>query len=309
MKFGDVLFLTKNKIENEIPTSISFYYEGDSLTQNRISFNIFNKEIFEKYLSQLKKTDFKIISSKTEENITLDISKKQNLEIKKQILRIDILWNDFYININAFKENMNKKDSLNELLLQNIIKTVYDTNITLLNEINILVSMYESYTQEKSNYLQYIQYFFGVLLLLLVAYSFLQLKAMESNAKKFLEYSKKVIEYPNDTQLEPIEISAEKEIEEATDTINCFIDKINSAMNYSASAMEQSKNASIKLEEITDEFDIIINELKGSAEISKHLDKSEEIVIQTQEELIKSTKKLQELKKELDLLLSSCRIK
>ncbi len=43
MKFGDVLFLTKNKIENEIPTSISFYYEGDSLTQNRKSFNIFNK--------------------------------------------------------------------------------------------------------------------------------------------------------------------------------------------------------------------------------------------------------------------------
>ena len=243
------------------------------------------------------------------ENITLEISKKQNLEIKKQILRIEILWNDFYTNINAFKENMNKKNSLNELLLQNIIKTVYDTNITLLNEINILVSMYESYTQEKSNYLQYIQYFFGVLLLLLVAYSFLQLKAMESNAKKFFEYSKKIIEYPNDTQLEPIEISAEKEIEEATDTINCFIDKINSAMNYSASAMEQSKNASIKLEEITDEFDIIINELKGSAEISKHLDKSEEIVIQTQEELIKSTKKLQELKKELDLLLSSCKIK
>lgn len=243
------------------------------------------------------------------ENITLEISKKQNLEIKKQLLRIEILWNDFYTNINAFKENMNKKNSLNELLLQNIIKTVYDTNITLLNELNILVSMYESYTQEKSNYLQYIQYFFGILLLLLVAYSFLQLKAMESNAKKFFEYSKKVIEYPNDTQLEPIELNAEKEIEEATDTINCFIEKINSAMNYSASAMEQSKNASIKLEEITDEFDIIINELKGSAEISKHLDKSEEIAIQTQEELIKSTKKLQELKKELDLLLSSCKIK
>ena len=36
------------------------------------------------------------------ENITLEISKKQNLEIKKQILRIEILWNDFYININIF---------------------------------------------------------------------------------------------------------------------------------------------------------------------------------------------------------------
>ena len=26
MKFGDILFLSKNKIDDEIPTSISFYY-------------------------------------------------------------------------------------------------------------------------------------------------------------------------------------------------------------------------------------------------------------------------------------------
>ena len=89
MKFGDVLFLTKNKIENEIPTSISLYYEGDSLTQNRISFNIFNKEIFEKYLSQLKKTDFKIISSKTEENITLEYYKNETTTIEVKIRFIE----------------------------------------------------------------------------------------------------------------------------------------------------------------------------------------------------------------------------
>ena len=80
-------------------------------------------------------------------------------------------------------------------------------------------------------------------------------------------------------------------------------------MIYSANAVEQSKNASIKLEEITDEFDVIINELTNSAEISVQLNKSEDIVIQTQEELISSTKKLQELKNELDKLLNSCKIK
>ena len=79
-------------------------------------------------------------------------------------------------------------------------------------------------------------------------------------------------------------------------------------MIYSANAVEQSKNASIKLEEITDEFDVIINELTNSAEISVQLNKSEDIVIQTQEELISSTKKLQERKNELDKLLNSCKI-
>ena len=110
MKFGDVLFLTKNKIENEIPTSISFYYEGDSLTQNRISFNIFNKEIFEKYLSQLKKTDFKIISSKTEENITLEYYKNETTTIEVKIRFIENHFGkqrtfySFYITDNNYKK-------------------------------------------------------------------------------------------------------------------------------------------------------------------------------------------------------------
>ena len=110
MKFGDVLFLTKNKIENEIPTSISLYYEGDSLTQNRISFNIFNKEIFEKYLSQLKKTDFKIISSKTEENITLEYYKNETTTIEVKIRFIENHFGkqrtfySFYITDNNYKK-------------------------------------------------------------------------------------------------------------------------------------------------------------------------------------------------------------
>ena len=85
MKFGDILFLSKNKIDDEIPTSISFYYEGDDLAKNRISFNIFNQQFFEKYLSQLKKSDFKIVSSKTEKNITLEHYKNETTTIEVKI--------------------------------------------------------------------------------------------------------------------------------------------------------------------------------------------------------------------------------
>lgn len=85
MKFGDILFLSKNKIDDEIPTSISFYYEGDDLAKNRISFDIFNQQIFEKYLTQLKKSDFKIVSSKTEKNITLEYYKNETITIEVKI--------------------------------------------------------------------------------------------------------------------------------------------------------------------------------------------------------------------------------
>jgi hypothetical protein len=230
-------------------------------------------------------------------------------EIEKQILKVEILWNNFYTNINKFKELRIKRDPKDEYLLKSIVNSIYDTNNILLNDVDILVSMYTVYTEEKTNYLKYIQYLFGITIIFLMIYSFIQLKSMETNAKKFFEFSKKVSEIPNDELLEPIQIEAEKEIVDATDTINCFIYKINTAMMYSANAVEESKNAAVKLEEITDEFDLIINELTNSAEISKQLNRSEDIVIQTQEELINSTRKLQELKNELDKLLNTCKIK
>ena len=242
-------------------------------------------------------------------NSSMGILKVQNFEIKGQILKVQVLWTNFHTNINDFKENIQNRNSSNEIVLENIVKTIYDTNNILLNELDVLVSMYTKHTEEKTDYLRNIQYSFGILLLLLLAYSFSQLKAMEANAKKFFEYSKKIVEDQSNTPFEPLQINAEKEIVDATDTINCFITKINKAMIYSSEAVEQSKNASIKLEEISDEFDIILNELKDSTEISKQLNKSEEIVIQTQEELLKSTQKLQVLKKELDLLLNFCKIK
>lgn len=281
------------------------------LTQ-KISKNIFylyhnnesNKELDEATIEFINN-----LNSLKNGNSLSGIFKAPTNEIKKQILKVEGLWDSFYININEFKKNITTRNSSNELLLETIVHSIYNTNNELLHEVDILVSMYTVYTEEKTDYIRYIQYLFALIILILISYSFSQLKTMEANAKKFFEFSKQVTQNPDDKPLEPIIIEAEKEIVEATDTINCFINKINSAMVYSANAVEQSKNASIKLEEITDEFDIIINELTNSTEISKQLDKSEGIVIQTHEELINSTKKLQELKKELDRLLHSCKIK
>ena len=60
------------------------------------------------------------------------------------------------------------------------------------------------------------------------------------------------------------------------------------------------------MEELSEEFDLIIDGLKNSADISKQLNKSEYIVIQSQEDLVNSTKRLQELKNELDKILNAC---
>lgn len=229
--------------------------------------------------------------------------------IASQISKVEILWNTFYININNFKKNIINRNMNNEYKLRNIVDSIHHDNNTLLNEVDNLVSMYTRYSEKKTDDIRYIQYFFGLIIVFLMIYSFTQLKMIEDNGKKFFEFSKKLLQTSDITQLEPIKIEAEKEIVEASHTINSFINKINSAVNYSQEAIEQSKNASIKLEEITDEFDKVIKELKHSNEISNYLVKSEDIAIQSQEDLINSTQKLKALKNQLDTLLQTCKPK
>ena len=246
------------------------------------------------------------LNSLKDGNNLIGIEKAPTDLIAKQLAKVEIMWNTFYQNIENFKKLNNKEDALSQNELKKTIEAIYNTNTTLLNEVDNLVSMYTTYSEEKMNYLKYAQYFFALIIIALIIYSFSQLKAMEENAKRFLEESKKIIEQDIDEPLSPIKIEAENEIVEATNTLNCFIQKINSVVTYSANAIEQSKNASQKLEELSEEFDLIIDGLKNSADISKQLNKSEDIVIQSQEDLVNSTKRLQELKNELDKILNAC---
>lgn len=282
--------------------------------QRMLSQNI-TKNIF--YLYQNKEASFSELENSTTEfiynlnslrdgNQLSGIMKAPTDEIAKQLMKVEILWKSFHKNIEYFKELNQKNDSFTNLSLKKLIDTIYLTNPTLLEEIDNLVSMYTKHSEEKSTQLKYIQYFFALLLILLITYSFFELKTMEEQAKKFLEESKKVIEQNINEPLTPIKIDGENEIVEATKTVNHFINKINSVMSYSTNAIEYSKNASLKLEELTDEFDKVINELTNSNDLSKQLNKSEDIVIQSQEYLINSNKRLQELKNELDKILQTC---
>ncbi|MCB9096363.1 MAG: type IV pili methyl-accepting chemotaxis transducer N-terminal domain-containing protein [Arcobacter sp.] len=282
--------------------------------QRMLSQNI-TKNIF--YLYQNKEASFSELENSTTEfiynlnslrdgNQLSGIMKAPTDEIAKQLMKVEILWKSFHKNIEYFKELNQKNDSFTNLSLKKLIDTIYLTNPTLLEEIDNLVSMYTKHSEEKSTQLKYIQYFFALLLILLITYSFFELKTMEEQAKKFLEESKKVIEQNINEPLTPIKIDGENEIVEATKTVNHFINKINSVMSYSTNAIEYSKNASLKFEELTDEFDKVINELTNSNDLSKQLNKSEDIVIQSQEYLINSTKRLQELKNELDKILQTC---
>jgi len=281
------------------------------LTQ-KISKNIF-------YLYYSNKSNFSELNAATEEfiqnlqslkngNSLTGITAVPTDNIGQQLYKVEILWKDFFNNINEFKKLQVKDNDISKKELSIIVNAIYNTNNNLLNEVDNLVTMYTLYSESKTELIKNFQYLAAFLIILLIIYSFTQLKHIEESANKFLEFSKKVAHEENE-QLQTIQIDAnEKEILEVTDTFNCFINKVNLAVSESAVAMEHSKNASLKLEEITDEFDKILDKIENSKDVNNTLNKSEDMIIQSTEDLMNSTKKLQELKKELDKLLKTSKI-
>jgi nitrate/nitrite-specific signal transduction histidine kinase len=238
-------------------------------------------------------------------NKLLEITDAPTPDIRNQISNIIVLWNSFKKNIEEFKSGViNNNQSLKSASMRYVIVS----NDELLLEVDKLVTLFTKHSERKTDYIKKFQYIAMAILLLLVVYSIMQLKEIEVHAREFIEKSKQIANADLDSRFEPINVEAESEIVEAADNINCFIDKLNSAMEYSSSAVEQSKNASIKLEELTDEFDGIINEMENSSAIFNQLDKSEDMALDSTENLMQTTKKLQELKKELDSLILTCKV-
>lgn len=237
---------------------------------------------------------------------TKEVLATPTYEISNQLMEVNKLWDSFYKDIQNFKLTTNSDE--NDAKLKQIILSVYLNNTILLENVDKLVTMYTKYSEDKTNFIKTFQYSSGAILFLLFAYSLMQLKSIEAHVNKFMKYSKMLVNNKNISNLTPLKIESESESEivEVSDTINCFIKKINLAVEHSNEALYQSERASSKLEELTDEFDMIIDKLKNKSLVSKHLSNSEDIVIESTEELINSTKKLINLKKELEKLTKSC---
>lgn len=300
-------------------------YLNDNNTKDALIINIVGKQrmltqkiaknVF--YLQYNKSNNFEELDAAVEEfinslntlkngNERLGIISAPTHAIAVQFNTIDVNWNAYYQNVQNFKKELEAEQNTHSNQTQIFVNAIYNTNNELLTQVDKLVHLYTLYAENKTKYLKYFQYCAAIALLLLFAYAFAKLKEIEHNAQSFLESTKKLILADDSEQIQPIELEAESEIIEVSDTINCFINKINSAMEFSSSAIEQSKQASNKLEEITEEFDKILDDLKDSTTIAQQLNKSEDMVIESTEDLINSTKRLQELKNELDKLRAHC---
>lgn len=299
------IYLNEKNIKDALIVNIAG--KQRMLTQ-KITKNIF-------YLYEIRSNNFSEMDNAVSEfiygletlkdgNKMLRISSAPTDEINGQISKVTILWNTFHENVKEFKTAILENDIQK---LNSILNYFYTSNNILLEEVDNLVTLYTNHIEEKTTFIKNFQYISFGLLFIFAIYSLVQLKQIESHAREFIEKSKIIGSTDDINDLELVDINSEKEFVEIADNINCFINKVSSAMNYSQTALEQSKKASDKLANLTEEFDNIIDELQNKSVVISQIDKSEDMVIESTEELMKSTKKLQNLKEELNKLLLSCK--
>lgn len=239
------------------------------------------------------------LSTLKDGNDSLKISKPPVENIRVQIEKVQILWNNFYKNSIEFKGAILKNDTqkINSLLMY-----FHEANNELLFEVDEIVTLYTKHIEQKTKFIKNFQYLAFSFLFVLAIYALIQLKQIELHAREFIQKAK-LLSSKDIENVELMEVDGESEFVEIADNFNRFISKVSSAVDYSENALNQSKLASEKLESLTDEFETLIGELGNKSELTSQLDRSEDIVIESTEELLKSTKKLKDLKAELDKLL------
>ena len=282
--------------------------------KERMLTQMITKNIF--LLKHTESRDFGEIDKATDEfkfglRILLQGSKSLNIapaptdEIIKQIHRVQFLWDIFSKNTALYKNAISMNDT-NQVGV--LLEYFNNSNIELLQEVDQLVSLYTEYFETKNQFIKNFQYTSFAFLIVFALYSIVQLRQIELHVREFIEKSRR-ISMGDFENLQPLKIDSEKEFVEVADNLNCFINKVTSAMHYSQTALDQSKMASERLEELTSEFSDLIGELESKADIGTNLNRSEDIMIESTEELLKTTKKLQNLKNELTLLLENCKVK
>ncbi len=103
--------------------------------------------------------------------------------------------------------------------------------------------------------------------------------------------------------------NSEDELKEASTHISLFVQKVNLAMSESEEALKKAENAVSQLQDLAEEVEEAIADMgideNEKRKFDKNVNATEDIAIQSAENLIHVTKMLQKLKKSLNAMVES----
>ena len=225
--------------------------------------------------------------------------------IKNKNDEIVILWNKFYLKVQNFRDKSKTISTYSTIILEQIVNDIYKANIELVVEFNKLIEMHQVYFKDTLNTYRSLQYTLFFVLVMLLIYLFTQLQSVILFIQKFTHTSKNIITNSTIKELEPIKVNNNSsELLEASNNFNFLVDKINSSIKYSSDSIEHSYKSLEHIESNIEDFLELLSAMDDNEAIDKELTKKEDAIIQSLEELTSSTLKLQNLKDDLDNLIS-----
>ncbi|NOR57073.1 MAG: hypothetical protein GQ474_00950 [Sulfurimonas sp.] len=295
----------ENKINNDVLDSIN---SQKAFTQE-ISKNIFY--IYKNQDASTEQLDDSIRKFINNINNKDEIFKKINsIAIQNKNDEIAILWNKFYLHVQNFRDRRKVVTAYSSILLEQVVNDIYMTNIRLVMEFNKLIKMHNGYFQKTINSDKSLQYVLFIALVLLLIYLFTQLKDLITFMQKFIHTSKNIITNSSIKELEPINVNQNSsEVLEASNNFNFLVEKINSSIQHSTNSIEHSYKSLEHVENNIEDLLELLYVMDEDESIDKELTKKEDTLIQSLEELTSSTLKLENLKSDLDKLLSSHNLK
>lgn len=230
----------------------------------------------------------------------------KSLQIKKQSDKILKLWNKFYLDVQIFRDQIKIPTPYSGILLEKTIKRIYNTNLFLVIEFNKLMVMQQEYFQNISQIYKVVQYILFIFMSILLIYFFTQIKPIIAFMQKFLQTSKKVLDNSTISDLEPIQIKeSSSDIKDATNNFNLFIENIDKSIKHAYTSIDYTSNSLKQIENNIEEFLIVLNDMNENQEIDIQMTKKEDAVIQSLDELMNLSAKLDNLKMELENLIKN----
>lgn len=210
-------------------------------------------------------------------------------------------WKKFKIYINNLIEKESKIDKN--------MTYIHNNNTKLLKTMDEAVWLYTDYSREKTNFIKNFLYISGILALLIIFFTYFTARALERHMENFVKRAKELSTIDPVTQNTPLMIDTcgEDELKEASTHINKFADRVKNAFEHSSEALKRAEFAAKELQNIADNIEVALDELgvKDRKNIGKNIDDTEDIAIESAENLIQVSKMIQKLKNNLSQIIDS----
>ena len=215
-------------------------------------------------------------------------------EIKDILEKNYSFWNEY---IKHAKNLIEIQSQLND-----IVDYVKEFNNILLNGMDQAVSMYTIYSERQRTLLENIEYILAMIAMVIIFYSFFLIINIQKHFEDFMEKSKSLISFAKD---EPKICDHADELTIASKRLENFIQKVDKMIIDAQNAIKTSEYLTKELSDVSELLEKNAKDIDKSQkqELEKYLDTSEDIAIQSLEDLEKSAKLLQKLHENLSNIL------